>query len=423
VGRKRRKPASGCVLPRASAKHGTVYQIRWRVNNGPARYETVGPDRAEAEQALALRLAEINGGSWRERRDVTFHEFASQWFDQHRPGLKPSAVERLRNDLEVHLLPFFGDYLVHQIGAELVDRYKAEKLLDGRLGASSVNKTLTELGQVLRAAVRYDYIDRNPVEQVKRCKIGRRTPAFLELDQVEPFIAATPEQHRMLMMVLVGAGLRIGEALALRWRDVDLLATPPRLNITRTWDPTSPDPETGTRGVEVAVKSGEEGSVTIGDRLLRDLLDHKALGANTDDKELVFPSRGGTHLNPSNLRARSFRKAVARANARLVQEEKRRIPEGLTPHGLRHTYCSLLVAQGADVATVAAQMRHADLTTTLRYYTHAQQHLRKAAADAFDAAVWGQGDRVLGRKRVAGSGMTAALATGDLPESGSTRGV
>jgi hypothetical protein len=67
------------------------------------------------------------------------------------------------------------------------------------------------------------------------------------------------------------------------------------------------------------------------------------------------------------------------------------------------------VSQGADVATVAAQMRHADLTTTLRYYTHAQEHLRKAAADQFDAAVWGSGDPVAGRNQVADSVLTSAL--------------
>ena len=105
------------------------------------------------------------------------------------------------------------------------------------------------------------------------------------------------------MMVLVGAGLRIGEAFALRWRDVDLLAQPTRLNITRTWDPTSPDPITGARGVEVAVKTGEEGSVTIGERLLRELLDHKSALAASDD-DLVFATRPGTHAHPSNFRTK-----------------------------------------------------------------------------------------------------------------------
>jgi Phage integrase family len=113
---------------------------------------------------------------------------------------------------------------------------------------------------------------------------------------------------------------------------------------------------------------------------------------------------------------------VGRTNIRLADDEKRLIPEKLTPHGLRHTYCSLLVSQGADVATVAAQIRHADLTTTLRYYTHAQQHLRKAAADAFDAAVWGARDAIPGRKKVADPAMIAALGGGESPGFGSREG-
>ena len=112
--RRRRKAATGSVLSRASKRHGIVYQIRWRVRGGAARYETIGPDRAQAEDALALRLAEINSGVWTDRPTATFHEFASHWFSQHRHGLKPAAVERLRNDLEVHLVPFFGDYLVDE---------------------------------------------------------------------------------------------------------------------------------------------------------------------------------------------------------------------------------------------------------------------------------------------------------------------
>jgi hypothetical protein len=117
----RKQAGTGDVITRPSKKHGSVFQIRWRVNGGPARYETVGPDRKEAEQALALKLAEINRGTYRERKVATFHVFASEWFAGHKRHLRPSAVERVRNDLEVHLLPYFGEYLLDQIGAELIE--------------------------------------------------------------------------------------------------------------------------------------------------------------------------------------------------------------------------------------------------------------------------------------------------------------
>jgi len=181
MARRAQQPGSGCIVERPSKKHGTIYQIRWRVNGGKQRSEVIGADHREAEQALALKLAEINRGTYREPHEATFHEFASSWFADHRAHLRPSGVERIRIDLEVHLVPFFGDYMLSQIGPELIERYIAEKVgerregdarvarLEAALPASrrelaqarrerglsnvSINKTLTLLRQVL-AAVR-----------------------------------------------------------------------------------------------------------------------------------------------------------------------------------------------------------------------------------------------------------------------------
>ena len=195
MARRRKQPGSGCVLERESKEHGVTYQIRWRVNGGPARYETIGPDRKEAEQALALKVAEINRGTYRERREVTFLEFASEWFANHSPRLRPATVVDYQLTLERHLLPFFAEYLVSQIGPELIERYVAEKVAEqgnGESGLSnrSINKTLTRLEQVMSAGVRHGYIDRNPVEHVSRLKIQKRVRPFLQLDQVDSLLEA-----------------------------------------------------------------------------------------------------------------------------------------------------------------------------------------------------------------------------------------
>jgi integrase len=180
----------------------------------------IGPDRRGAEQGLALKLAEINRGTYRERKVATFHGFASEWFAGHRGHLRPSAVERMRNDLEVHLLPFFGEYLLDQIGAELIERYMSEKVAEhadgGGLSNVSINKTLTLLRQVLSAGVRYGYLDRNPVDDVRRLKVEKKSQAFLQLDQIDALLDATPEKDQPFLWTLLLSGLRIGEALALR---------------------------------------------------------------------------------------------------------------------------------------------------------------------------------------------------------------
>ena len=447
AGRRRNQAGAGCILERQSRRNGATYQIRWRVNGGPARYETIGADRKEAEQALALKLAEINRGTYRERRVATFHEFASEWFSGHRSHLRPSAVERVRNDLEVHLLPFFGEYLLDQVGAELIERYAAEKVEERKagerrvaaleeqlvlatrdelpaagikrrltaarrergLGNVSINKTLTLLRQVLAAAVRYGYLDRNPVDDVRRLKVARKNQAFLQLDQIDALVEATDQRHRALLWTLILAGLRIGEALALRWRDVELLADPPRITVARTWDPASKLEGADHRGVEGPVKTGEEGSVTIGRHLLATLLEHKAAAAFSADNNLVFATSAGRHQNPSNFRKRVLAPAVEAASGRLGERDLPAIPT-ITPHSLRHTYCSLLISDGVDISTVAAQMRHVDVSTTLKVYTHVMKHRRDGVAERLDAMVFGDRDPDSGRKEVASRSLRSDAA-------------
>ena len=98
--RRREEPGTGCVLERASKQHGSIFQLRWRVNGGPARCETIGPDRREAERALAVKLDAINHGTYRERREATFHEFASYWFADHRHACasRPPRTTRSRSN-------------------------------------------------------------------------------------------------------------------------------------------------------------------------------------------------------------------------------------------------------------------------------------------------------------------------------------
>jgi integrase len=416
MARRRKQPGTGYIVERPSKKHGVVYQIRWRINGGKADSEIIGPDRSEAEQALALKLAEINLGTYRERHEATFHEFASKWFADHKANLRPSGGERVRIDLEVHLVPFFGDYLLSQIGPELIARYKAEKVAERRAGDAriagleagmashhrrelaqarrerglsnvSINKTLTLLRQVLAAGVSYGYIDRNPVDDVSRLKVTKKSQPFVQLDQIPALVDATPSSTaRSCGRCSCRPANRRSTRAALERRGVPL--RPPRLNIARTWDPESKPAGADHRGIEGPVKTGEEGSVAIGEHLLKTLLDHKDGSRFAGQNDLVFPTSTGRHQNPSNFRRRVLASAVERANARLRVQKMPTIP-AITPHSLRHTYCSLLIAQGEDLATVADHMRHADQSTTLKIYTHVMKHRRRGVAERLDRAVFG----------------------------------
>ena len=122
-----------------------------------------------------------------------------------------------------HLLPHFGGHRLSEITAEEVDRYRADKLREGRLAPNAVNKTLTRLAQILELAVEYGHIERNPAKgRRRRAKGTEPRRSWVEPEQLGALLDAADPYMRPIIATLAGAGLRIGEAVALDWRDVAL---------------------------------------------------------------------------------------------------------------------------------------------------------------------------------------------------------
>jgi integrase len=105
--------------------------------------------------------------------------------------------------------------------------------------------------------------------------------------------------------------------------------------------------------------------------ILRDeLAAHRAANPEAQPDDPVFPSSTGRPRDKDNLRNRVVEPAVHRADETLAQRQLPPLPAGLTPHKLRHTFASILVACGEDPASVMAQLGHTDPKFTLRVYTH-----------------------------------------------------
>ena len=153
----------------------------------------------------------------------TFHEFASAWLRDGEPGWRPKTISDYRWALELHLLPYFARHRLADITIEEVDRYKAAKLREGKLAPNAINKTLTRLAQILEVAVEYGHIERNPAKG-KRRRVKGTEPrrSWVEPEQLPALIDAADPYMRPMIATLAGAGLRIGEAVALDWRDVKL---------------------------------------------------------------------------------------------------------------------------------------------------------------------------------------------------------
>ncbi len=234
------RPLTGQVLERAG-KRGSTFALRFRAY-GQRQYLTLGGaaegwTRAKAEQELANVLADVRRGLWKPNTPElveapaevpTFHLYASEWIVRMEArGLGERTLEDYRWALELHLLPFFARLRLDEITKRHVDNYAAAKLQGGRLSAGCVNKTICRLSQILGEAFEYEIISANPAAgKRRRLKAARPRRPWVEPEQLMALLEAAEPilggRGRPLFSTLAGAGLRIGEALDLRWRDVNL---------------------------------------------------------------------------------------------------------------------------------------------------------------------------------------------------------
>jgi integrase len=265
---------------------------------------------------------------------------------------------------------------------EYVDKNGVTRSRPARgLSATSVNKTITRLGQILEVAVEYGLIQTNPAKgRRRRLRATSPPPVWLEsAEQIEALLDAAGEldrealagggrEHhggmsyrRALLATLVFGGLRIGELTALVWRDIDLTARRLQVRASKT--------DAGIRTVDL---------LPI---LQAELLAHQAQVADARPDAHVFSSASGTELKQTNIRRRVLDRSVELADKALQAAGRPPLPAGLTPHKLRHTYASILVAVGVDPGSVMDQIGHTDPGFTLRVYRHGMIRETQARED------------------------------------------
>jgi integrase len=360
-------------------------EVRRAAAVGVARREAVraaleaeageGWTRQKAEAELRHILADVERGLWTPGTgpaaeappSPTFHEFASEWLESRRAELRPNTLLDYTWQLSNHLLPFFHRHHLAQITVAEVDRYRAFKVREQVLSAESINKTITRLGQILAVAEERDLIPRNPVRvntRNRKLKAKRKRPVYLEAaEQIVAMIDAATELdarpqaktagRRALIAMLVFAGLRIGEATALTWRDIDLASGRISVGASKT--------EAGVRLVDILPALRDE------------LASHRRTNATAKPTGLVFPTSSGSRRDKDNARERVIRPVVAHAESLLADRGQQPLPDGVTAHKLRHTFASILFARGEDPPYVMAQLGHTDPAFTLRVYAHAMR--------------------------------------------------
>jgi integrase len=396
----------GEILEVVGKDRRTYRTLRFQAQ-GKRRRVPLGPiSREQAETKLTHTMADVERGTWKPPEAIvaptvcpTFAAYVDQWWTLTRDELSANTQADYRWRLEVHLLDYFGAMTLDQITAGVVKAYTASKLARNRritdaeqagkplmqdytdkngqqrtrrarpLSARSINMTVTLLGAILASAIDDDdlgaLISRNAARG-RRVKENAPRRSYLDsaaqitalLDAAGELDAKAPKDRRhvarrAMLAVLTFAGLRVSEMLALRWADVDLAGGWLTVGDAKT--------DAGRRRLKVR-------------GALRDELSAWR-GANTDASQdaYVFATRSGAPLGADNFRNRVLRAAVKRADEHFASAGLAPLPDKLTPHSLRRTFCSLLYALGETPPVVMQEMGHTDPALALRVYAQAMR--------------------------------------------------
>jgi integrase len=308
----------------------------------------------------------------------TVASYLDEWLAGRRAALRQSTWDSYRDVLEGRVVPRLGalrlDKLTAKHVAELAVDLDQHGGRDARRGpglsARSVRYTLTVLTRALDDAVQRGLIPRNPAEHVDRPRVADKEMQWWSVGEARAFLNYTADDRlSALWTLLLTTGLRRGEALGLKWDDIDFDAS--RLAVRRTlvtvgYEIRWSEPKTQSSRRVVALDSGTVAALRT--HRARQLEERLAVGSGYLDQGLVFCDVAGEPLHPDGVTQR-FDRLVRNAGLRRIRL-----------HDLRHTAATLMLEKGVPLKAVAERLGHSSIRTTSDLYQHVSETMQEDAA-------------------------------------------
>ena len=325
------------------------------------------PTKAAAERWERDTAVDLARGSYRDpdAGAVLFGAWCDRWLAS-RGALKRSSSLAERAIVETHLRPAFGQRRLDEIGGLAVATLVTD-LLRTR-APKTVRNVHHVLHAVMAAAVREGLLTANPCTGTRLPRNQRRKArSYLTEQQVEQIIAAVPERHRALVVLLATTGMRWGEVAGLRVKYVDLLQR--RLRVEETLNEAAGVVTFGTPKSEASVRT-----ISLPARAV-DVLVPLVVGKARD--ELVFTSAQGGPVRHRNFYTRTWVPTMAALG---LEDPRPSI------HDLRHAHASILVSRGVPMMAVKERLGHDSIATTDKLYAFLAPRVDAQVLGALDEA-------------------------------------
>lgn len=326
--------------------------------------------KAEEEEAAQKKILEA-------RNKITFQRFCEEKFlPDLRLRCSEHTIYNYQLQLKKHIYPDIGAIELSGIRAGDINQLLRNQQAKNTSLSIPV-KVYTIVRAILKMAYKDELIDRNPMDRVDRPQKRKDTsqtqvPMACTADELQRLCEALKEEPflwQVLVRLLIDSGMRVGECVGLLWSNVDFDKNQITVDGTMVYTP--------DKGVfRDLTKNGKSRTFGVAPEvmaMLRVLKDKQSLAK---ESEYVFTNEStGLPLHPDSPR-RFLKKLGDKCGI-----------EGLHPHLLRHSFASVAITNGADIASVSEKLGHSDKAVTLRMYTHADEASIDKASDIFRNAI------------------------------------
>lgn len=372
----RRNAGDGNIYKRSDGRWEARMQVGYR-GARRIRKSFYGVTRREVQAKLLSARHELASGILPKDGRLTVDRFLDTWLTEVvTPSVRPSTRRSYEMHVRLHISPAIGRCPLVRLTPADVQRLLAHELATGS-SPRSVNHVRAVLRSALTCALRWGLVNRNVAALVEPARVSSDPPRPISPDAAREFLAAVRgDRLEALFVVALATGLRQGEALGLRWADIDLP--------TRTLAVRAALQRVEGELVLVEPKSrASRRSISIPNIAVSALRAHRtrqvqerlSAASHWSDSGLVFTTATGGPLDGASV-THHLHLALRRAG----------LPQ-MRFHDLRHGCASLLLAQGVHPRVVMEVLGHSQISLTLNTYSHVIPQLLTEAADQLDSAL------------------------------------
>ncbi|HEY5472490.1 MAG TPA: tyrosine-type recombinase/integrase, partial [Candidatus Limnocylindrales bacterium] len=343
--------------------------------------------RKECQAAMNKLLVAVDQQAYTAPTKASVREYLTkEWLPAVKATIRPSTYNSYVQHVECHIAPHIGSLKLAKLTGSQVNALYAKLAesgkQDGRSGLSplTIHHVHACLHKACKDAVRWGHISRNPLDAAdppRKKSDGTKEMQTWSREQLKAFLASIADERLSPLWHLIAmTGMRRGEAIGLRWIDVDLENA--RLAVRRALIPINrevvvSEPKTAKGRRVIAL---DPGTVEVLKGQAARQLDEQASAEDWLETGLVFTAASGAALDPESV-SRYWRQAV-----------KMSLLPQIRLHDLRHTHATLALQAGIHPKVVSERLGHATISITLDTYSHAVPAMQEEAAALIAALVF-----------------------------------